>query len=65
MKKNNYRGMSIRLSRVLAIYERFSSKSFNMHSVNAAFRTDLFIRTNKDPKFCFIWARKHSVATSL
>ena len=36
-----------------------------MHSVNVAFLTDLFIRTNKDPKFCFIWARKHSVATSL
>ena len=25
------------------------------HPVNAGFLTNLFIRTNKDPKFCHIW----------
>ena len=34
------------------------------HLVNAAFLTALFIRTNKDPKFCHIWTLCQALGSS-
>ena len=65
-------GILIRFSWAWLMYEKKSKSSQpaliwdENHSVNAAFLTDLFNRTNKDPKYCPIWTQcRYSLGTLL